>query len=209
MKNNLFLKRFAAFLIDGLVVMFVSSALSYLTFLNPKYEEYRHYSDIQSEYYEKYYEGEITATELSREVQNLNYDLTKNGYVYVIGTIVISILYYTVFVYFTNGQTLGKKIMGIRIVSNKDKKLNILNYLIRTIVLNGIIINIVSLVAIGFNRNVFAKITSIASTIDLYYMMVLAMVVVFASNGRGIQDILAGTKVVDDRLKQEEGKDNN
>lgn len=203
MKNNLFLKRFAAFFIDGILVMFISSSLSYLTFLNPKYEEYSHFSELQMESYDKYYEGEITASELSESVQNLNYDLIKNGYVYTIGTLVISFLYYTVFVYFTNGQTLGKKIMGIRIVSNKDKKLNIGNYFIRMFILNGIINNIVTLIAICFSRDVFNKIYNISSSVDLYYMLILAMVVAFASNGRGIQDYLAGTKVVDERLKIE------
>ena len=120
--SNVALKRIVAYLIDYLVITLISSALVYVTFINPRYDEYVETSQAYNEVLQKYYDKEIDATELTEQTKELSYELNSSGYVYTIGSIIIIFLYYGVFVYFTKGQTLGKKIMGIKIVSNKGKE---------------------------------------------------------------------------------------
>lgn len=119
--SNVALKRIVAYLIDYLVITLISSALVYITFINPRYDEYVETSQAYNEVLQKYYDKEIDANELTEQTKELSYELNSSGYVYTIGNIIIIFLYYGVFVYFTKGQTLGKRIMGIRIVSNKEK----------------------------------------------------------------------------------------
>lgn len=207
MSNNMIFKRIFAYLIDFLVVTFVSMALATLTFLNPKYEEYSEISEKYTEYTEAYYEKEIDATKYASEIRELSYDMNKNGYVYIIGDIVIAFLYFGVFQYVTKGQTLGKKIMNIKVVSNKeDKDLKITNYFIRAFILNGVILNIVILVAICFKRSVYYQIFNVGSNFNSILSIVLFLSVLFSASGRGLHDVMAGTKVID--LKQSASLEN-
>lgn len=194
MTNNLIFKRIGAFLIDYLIVTFISAGLVYITFINPKYEEYQAASETYANILTNYYDGKINANEFSKQNTEISYDLNKSGYVYIIGNIAITLLYYGVFVYFTKGQTLGKRLMNIKIVSNKDKELKIYNYFIRAIILNGIIGNVITLIAICFSRNTYYQINGIGSDIiSILYILIFVTVVI---NGRGLHDYIAGTKIV-------------
>ncbi len=201
MKSNLFLKRLAAYLVDFLIITLVSSALVRISFINPRYEAYNEASQKYNNALNDYYKEKININEYTKIVSELNYDLNSSGYVYLIGDIVIAFLYFGVFAYFTKGQTLGKKLMNIKIVSNKENKsLKLYNYFIRTFILNGIIINITTFIAVWFSKKTYYKIAGIAGDFNMILEIVILLMVLFNRDGRGLQDILAGTKVID--LKQ-------
>ena len=204
MTNNVALKRIVAYFIDYLVVTMISSALVYITFINPRYDEYIETSEAYTEIVQNYYEHEIDATEFTEQTRELSYEVNSNGYVYTIGTIIIIFLYYGVFVYFTKGQTLGKKIMGIKIVSNKGRKLKLHNYFIRAFILNGVIMNLLTLIAICFQESTYLKIYTAAMNIDTILSIIIFLMILFWKEGRGLHDILAGTKVIDVREEQAE-----
>lgn len=204
MTSNVALKRIVAYLIDYLVITLISSALVYLTFINPRYDEYVETSNTYNEVLQNYYSGEIDANELSEQTRELSYELNSSGYVYTIGNIIIIFLYFGVFAYVTKGQTLGKKIMGIRIVSNKGNNVKWYQYFIRAFILNGVILNILTLIAVCFKESTYLTIYSAASNFDMILMIILFLMILFYKDGRGLHDILAGTKVVDVRMPLEE-----
>ncbi len=197
MKSNIVLKRIVAYMIDALIVMLLSSLLTRMSFLNPKYDEYLEVADKQSEIMLDYYNQEINIQEYNERMNDLSYDVSKSGYVYIIGDIVIAFLYFGVFACITKGQTLGKRIMNIKIVSNKNKDLKLYNYLIRTFILNGIILNIFTLVAICFKESTFLSIYTVGTKIDSILLILNLLMICFYKEGRGLHDILAGTKVID------------
>ncbi len=199
MTNNIAIKRVVAYIIDYILISLISTSLIYITFINPRYDEYYEASSAYNNLVQEYYNKEINAEELTIESRNLSYKINSNGYIYTIGNIVIVFLYYGVFVYFTKGQTLGKKIMGIKVVSNKDKELKLYNYFIRTFILNGVILSILTLIAICFKESTYLNIYTMASNFDMILMIVLFLMVLFNKDGRGLHDILAGTKVIDVR----------
>lgn len=203
MNTNLTLKRIGAYFIDYLIITLVSTALVQLSFINPKYEEYIAASEEYQTIVDDYYNQDITANELSEKTNEISYELNKNGYVYIIGDIVIAFLYFGVFAYFTKGQTLGKKIFGIKIVRAKnDTELKLSNYFIRTFILNGIILDIIILIAICFKESIYSKIYLMGSNFDTILLIVIFLMILFYKEGRGLHDILAGTKVID--LKKSE-----
>ena len=89
--------------------------------------------------------------------------------------------------------------MGIRIVSNKGKELKMHNYLIRTFILNGVIMNLLTLIAICFKESTYLTIYTVASNFDMILMIIIFLMILFYKDGRGLHDILAGTKVIDVR----------
>ena len=49
MTSNVALKRIIAYLIDYLIITLISSALTYITFINPRYDEYIETSQAYNE----------------------------------------------------------------------------------------------------------------------------------------------------------------
>ncbi len=203
MKNNIF-RRVCAYLIDFLIVTLISSAVTYISFINPKYEEYTKVSEKYNDMLKSYYDGDIKIEDLTAKTSEISYEMNKTGYVYLISGIVIIVLYFGVFPFITKGQTLGKKLMNIKIVSFKDKELKFYNYLIRCFILNGIIPNIITLIALCFNKSTYFKIYNIGSNFDTILMVTIFLMMMLSKDERGLHDMLAGTKVIDLKVKEED-----
>lgn len=194
---NLNFKRIMAYLVDVLIITFISSALTYVSFINPKYDKYIKYTDQYNEAIDKFYKDQNTE-EFSKTANDLSYDLNKNGYVYIIGDIAIAFLYFSVFAYFTNGQTLGKKIMKIKIVDYKtNNNPKFYQYLIRTFILNGVILNLGTLILTCFSRRTYYQIYPWLANFDTILLIAIALTTLFTKEKRGIQDLGAQTKVID------------
>lgn len=204
MKINLFLKRVVAYFIDYLVILILTAGLVYLSFINPRYEEYKDVSNKYNNIVMDYYDKKINIEELNKKTQAISYDLNKNGYVYLVGDIIIALLYFGGFAYWTKGQTLGKKIMKVKIVKAKDKDLKLHNYLIRAFILNGIILNIIILVALCF-KDQYLTICNYGSNFTRMLELIILVCILMNSEGRGLHDFVAKTKVID--LKEEESKE--
>lgn len=198
--NNIF-KRIGAYLIDMVLITLIGMAVVKISFLNPKYEEYKSVSEEYSNTLMDYYDKKIDIEEFNKKASSLSYDMNKNGYVYLISDIIVIILYFGVFAYFTKGETLGKKLMGLKIVSNSDKPLNIFKLLFRSIFIYNILIDVIALIAICFSRSVYNNIYSIGSNINTLIETIIFISILFSKDGRGLHDKMANTKVIDTKIK--------
>lgn len=204
MNNSLIFKRIGAYLIDLLVITFFSMILTKIGFINPRYEEYVEVSTKYNEMLNDYYEKKINITEFNSKVSDMSYDMNKSGFVYIIGDIAVIILYFGIYNFASKGKTLGKRIMNLQIISAKDKSLKIYNYLIRCILLNGIIMDIITLIAICFTRETYFEIYSLGSNFNMILQIIIFLSIMFSVNGRGLHDLIAGTKVINTKVSNEE-----
>lgn len=176
-----------------------------LSFINPNHEKYMESTEKYNELLKEYYDDEVDINELNSESQKIIYELNKNGYIYIIGDIIILFAYFGVFAYFKKGQTFGKKLLKIKIVSNNpEKELKPYNYFIRVFILNSIILNISTLIAICFSEKIYVAINTYASNLDTIILITIALMILFRKDGRGLHDVLSGTKVVDLKVLDEE-----
>ena len=132
------------------------------------------------------------------------YKLKKLSLFEEIVTFVLVILYFVVFAYIMNGETLGKKLMKFRIGSASEKKLTPLNYILRSLILYGLIVSVVDLILL-YTLSKSGYLTAYyyvywASTFIQFAIIFLAC---FRKDGRGLHDLIAGTKVVDISPKRE------
>ena len=96
------------------------------------------------------------------------------------------------------GQTLGKKLMHLKVVKNKEGNLNILNYLIRCVILNGVIANVALLICVGiFNAGDFYNANYIITNAQSVLEIIILIMIFMTADGRGLHDYLAQTKVIE------------
>ncbi len=188
------LKRIIAFVIDIVIVSLVVSLINLLP-LDP-------YKDKYKDTYEKYNEVVQKSTEDEKndykdEIIELNYEVYKYRTYSSMFSATALILYFGVLPLVMNGQTLGKKIMKLRVVSNNEKKLNFWKYLIRIVILNNIWLSLINVGAVYVVSGVkFYYVTYVISMLSsLIYMLNLIMVM-FRKDNRGLHDMVAGTKVI-------------
>lgn len=184
------IKRIVAFAIDIVIVSLVLVILTSVFSIDPYYDKYQSTYDKYSELVKK--ESDVSKDELI----NLNYDLYKYRTVNNGLSIVILVLYFGVLQMLMKGQTLGKKMMNIKVVSNKDKNLHFGNYLVRCVILNNIIflLSTIILVYVTSGKPFYYAVYIISLMESLLYMINIFFIV-FKSDNRGIHDMIAGTKV--------------
>lgn len=200
-------KRVVAYAIDILLITLVVSMFSSVKLLNPRIDnynkEYKEYVTLT----EKYQDKKITKKKYEIQYNKIYYKLQQNSVYYNIIYLVMIILYFGLFQYFTKGQTIGKKLMKIKVVSKDDKKeLNIFNYILRSLLLYSTIYYVLLTIGVFiFNAGIYSHYAT-----GIYYAnMVLELIIIYLvftrSDMRGLHDIVANTKVI----STEELKENN
>ncbi len=193
--------RILAYLLDILLVYVIISFAVSIKFINPNYdkyiEEYEKYSEILSE----------TETEnmnkIVDELKDSFYYISKYGVSYNIVSSVILLLYFGVFQKYNKGQTLGKKIMKIKVVdNNSNENSTLIQHLIRSILLQfiyvgGIIPMLLNSILVYFlNSQAYLYCYFAIVMIFMIFNIISFFFIIFRKDKRGLHDLLAGTKVV-------------
>ena len=170
-------------------------------------ENHKKYEENLSKYYEdsklskkeyKKLESEVEK-DYQKKYEDLAYKIAKNSSISSAIYIIVTILYFGIFNLITDGQTLGKKLFKLKIVSSgsDDSKPNIVSYLIRSVLLYNTIYYLVSLIGIyTLNKENYYLITNIVYQIQYYIQIIIICMVMLRNDGRGLHDILAKTKVI-------------
>ena len=195
-------KRISAYLIDILFIFIVIGLISEIKFINPYYDKYIESYETYNEILEDYTNEEITEKEFTNLYNENYYLVSKYSVSYNIVIVLAILLYFGVFQKFNKGQTIGKKIMRIRVVSNTDNEdVSLLRYLIRTlpmyyIYIGGLIpLAINTILVFILNDNNFMNITMVVSYLFLFVAILSFVFICIRKDERGLQDIIAKTKV--------------
>jgi len=201
------LRRFGAYMIDVLIVGVISSCISFIPFLNPNREKYEQQYQEVLDLFQKYEQNEITQDQYQEQYIEMYYDLNRNSVNELVINIVVIIAYFGIFQWQMNGQTIGKRLLKIKVEANDpEKKLSWLNYFIRTIILNNIIITIAQLIVLFFipKENFYAVYSNI-NMVGYILLYIIVFLILVRLDHRGLHDLIAGTKVVmiDENLEAE------
>ena len=200
------MKRIIAYFIDMIIVVFAASLLASISYLNPQLDEY---NKVYNEFVELEKEMESTDSNSyltllannDEKIKDINYQMDKYNIYGAIISIVITIAYFAIFQKYNGGQTLGKKIMKIKIQDG----LSLYKYILRATVLNNIWLNVLKLVLI-FTASKSNYITASNIIYVLAFMIELSifLMVVLRKDKKGLHDIIAGSNVVEIVKKVEE-----
>lgn len=190
----------------------------YLTLLEEKYQDEKiteeEYTElINSEEYKdlitsKYDDNKISQGEYKEIVESINneFDKVVTDYVYILNkkgisnsiiTLVCTLLYFGILQYFLKGQTIGKKLLKLKVVSASDKKINILNYILRSLIVNDILLNTISIIFLLLtSKKVYTQADNILSILISISEAVIIFLVLTREDQRGLHDLLFNTKVI-------------
>lgn len=190
-----FFKRLVAYFID---ILFISMIVSLITtgISTTKQEKIL---EKQYEIIEKYGEEQITLDEYNKELGLISYDLQKANLIPSTITLVLSVAYFIVFQYLNKGQTLGKKMLRLR-VQEKGEPPRLKSIIIRTIIINNILSMFLAITLIYvLSRNNYYSVYGIISTVESVFIFASAILILYRKDKLGLHDIIAHTQVIDER----------
>lgn len=189
-----FFPRLVAYIIDILIVSLVCSGIMFLLPENENYSKYvKEYEQIQTDFIEK----NISMDEYVSKSVDIVYDIDYNNVLPMIIEVVLIILYFVVFQFYNKGQTFGKKLMKLRVVSVKEEDLTLNQVVYRAFILNSVFINILILGALLFiGRNYYYYASMILQFMEGVIVFITLIMILFRKDGRGLHDVIAGTKVI-------------
>ena len=96
-----------------------------------------------------------------------------------------------------NGQTIGKKIMKIRVVNKDNSNVGHGILIFRTAVIYGVIESIISLIILQFiSSNMYLYVITPLEFLQYAFVLISLFMIMFRKDGKGLHDILFKTKVV-------------
>ncbi len=191
------LRRIGAFIIDMMIVSIIVSALSNIKYINPTMEKYNESYDEYVEFLNNGLDPKEAKNILNSETyQTLTYNLSYYGRYSSLISLVIIFLYFVVFQYYTNGATLGKKVLRIKVESEKGK-IKFYQYVLRSLIINSLCTSTLSLLAIFIlNKAAFGRVSMFIEVLEMGLLFVTFGMVIYRQDGRGLHDLIAKTKVV-------------
>ena len=154
---------------------------------------------------EEYNSNKISEDVYNEEINKYLYNSEKYSVVYYIISIVTCILYFVFFQGFTGGQTLGKKIMRLKVVAKDGKEVGYKKLFIRTMFLYDILFCLLIIVSVSFlSMDYFFTAYNILYLINYILSLVIVFMVSSSKDRIGLHDMVAHTKVIelDNKMKQ-------
>lgn len=194
MNKAYFFPRLIAYVVDVFIVSIVATLICYFIPMN-------NYNELQQELtlvQEKFLNQEISEEEYLNQTALISYDLDYTAVPSYIVQVALLILYYVVFQFYNKGQTLGKKLMKIRVVANDEgRELTINDYIYRSIILNALLANFLLIIFVLFmNRNYYFYTSFTLQMVQIVLSLITIFMVLFKKDGRGLHDMVAHSKVV-------------
>ena len=191
--KKLFFRRLCAYVIDILLVSLVASIIA-APFINSN--SLMRVSEALLEVADKYASMAIDNKAYISEMIPLNFQLARESGIITLASLFISSLYFIVYQFKNDGQTLGKKIMKIKVIATK-RRLTMNDMLIRSIIINSILVDMLVFALVIFgNQNIYYYGSIIFERIQSCVVMISVFMIIFSKNGRGLHDLISHSEVV-------------
>ena len=194
MNKAYFFPRLIAYLIDILIITMIASMIGRFIPTGNALELEQEFTIVQ----EKFQQGEIELEACVRQIALISHDFDYALVPVFIVEITLLILYFVLFQFYQKGQTLGKRLMKLRVVSSEEgRELTMNDYLYRSFISNALLVNILLIILVLFmNREVYFYINISLQIFQFILLLVIIFMMLFRRDGRGLHDLVAHSKVI-------------
>lgn len=191
-------KRICAYLID---IILVTIIFSLLTAFIPDSKNVITLDEQINTLNESFINGSVSMQQYFNQSIILNHNLDKETFLSTLFNFVLMIGYFVILPYYNNGQTLGKKLLKIR-VTKDGGKLTINDLIIRNIIVNEFVYTLVALAIVFLaSDNIYYWSISILGFIQFLLVIISAFMIIYRKDKKGLQDIISNTKVIEDNVE--------
>lgn len=198
-------KRIIAFIIDSLIVTIISSAIATLPIFKKYSTKHEEYTEKYTQMISEVYKDTSKASEVlnDNKLRDIAYDLSYSGIYLSVITLLVGAGYFIGFQYYTGGKTGGKALMRIEVVSTKSDKLELGQVIKRSLIINNIFIDTISILLISFcSKNIYNNLSSYIELVELGLILVTFGMAIYNDEGISLHDKIAGTRVILSSEKQ-------
>ena len=188
-------KRIGAYLID---IMIVSIIFSILTAFIPESKNIVTLNSEIEKVSENFLNQTISASEYFNQTIILSHSLSKEMFLSNLFNFVLIIGCFVILPYYCNGQTIGKKLLKIKIVK-EDGELGVNELIMRNIIVNEFAYTLISLALVFIaSDNAYFWITSTLAFIQFLLVIISVFMIIYRKDKKGLQDIISNTQVIED-----------
>ena len=186
-------QRLAAYFIDTFIVLLVASLIA-SPFINVE-----KINKLENEYYEilnKVVKNGENSSKYTTDIINVGYDIAVQNGMMTIINVIIGVIYFVVLQIKLGGQTLGKKLVGIKVISdNGDLEYN--QMIFRSFIANSILLDIITILLLLFtSRDIYYVGLMLFTTIQ-YVITIISLIMILSSkSGLAVHDKLVHTRVI-------------
>ena len=192
-----FIKRLLAYLID----LFVFGFLVLLVISIFKLDDNKLLVNLSNELEnlnQAFLDGNISFSNYINEYSKINYLIDKNEVLVNIVNVVLLMVLYVFIPFFSKGQTIGKKIVKIRIVKTNNKELDLNTLIVRALLINFIGHMLVSLGMVFILKDTgYYMISLILTIFEVLLVIISTFMILYKSEKRGVHDYITSTQVID------------
>lgn len=191
--KSTFFERFAAYFID---IMLVSLIISIVGYTLPNNTD--KYQKQLTEITDKYLDNEVSAEEYANEYMEILYNNQKSNIIESSISVILTIAYFVVFQYMNKGQTLGKKLLKIRVVDkDTNKPTTIVKGLIRSLFTLNIASGVLNILFIyTLNKTSYFLGYGFVGGLEWLFIIITIFFVLYRKDGRGLHDMMTNTTVI-------------
>ena len=188
-----FFERLGSYIIDTIIFSFIFSLIC-LGFGNYTTDTEKRMGELD----EKLLEKTITTEEYLEEYKDLFYDYQKENVLQSGISVALTIAYYVIFQYMNKGQTIGKKLLNIRVVDkDNEKPISILKGLLRTFIVFNVLSGTLGIIFIYLlEKGAYFNAYGIVAGIESVFVLVTIMFILYRQDHRGLHDMITNTVVI-------------
>ncbi len=188
-------KRIVAYILDMIIISIITELILFIPIFGNTKDVY---IETSQEYFNLVLNESTGSSDITKneEIEKM-YDMQKSSQTINIITVGCMILYFGVSAYICNGQTLGKKILNLRIVPVKNSELKPHLFILRTIIITNIIPRIIMIIiTASLSMKAWYNVSIYVSQMQYIITFIILGFIIFREDERGLHDLLCDTKVI-------------
>ena len=202
--------RLAAYIIDSLIVALIASLFAGITLINPNKEKMEELEEEYTTSTIENFKNQDHSFFNDSNIENMTYEISYYGIYASVIELVVMFLYFGLFQYYNKGQTIGKKLLKIEVVSTNKKKLKLYQIIIRSGIINGLLTSSLAIIGLLYlSKASFLHYDTFVGLLNDGLEIACIIMILYRSDGIGLHDLLASTRVISCADRELFEKENN